>query len=201
MIQKESANRSLWVLNVKLFSLKLAIFSERWWIFTSEEKRIMMRQPQEPGRSTRCPSLQSMQEQCGVPGTCGLLELPQCWRLAPNCPAANPPRAASVPCAQLCCAQSRAAKPAPPACPPRSVWSLYCDPMLQWMCSPERVLTGDEAPQVQPHGAMQCFVGAAEGVVQEKAHSHQCEDDQHHAEENDADVDACRDDLEQVWKN
>lgn len=51
MIQKESANRSLWVLNVKLPSLKLAIFSERWWIFTSEEKRIRMRQPQEPERT------------------------------------------------------------------------------------------------------------------------------------------------------
>lgn len=51
MIQKESANCSLWVLNVKLPSLKLAIFSERWWIFTSEEKRIRMRQPQEPERT------------------------------------------------------------------------------------------------------------------------------------------------------
>lgn len=51
MIQKESANCSPWVLNVKLPSLKLAIFSERWWIFTSEEKRIRMRQPQEPERT------------------------------------------------------------------------------------------------------------------------------------------------------
>lgn len=105
-----------------------------------------------------------------------------------------------APCSALPC--TKPCSKTSPSCPPsRSVWSPCRGCTLQWMRSLQRVLTGDEAPQVQPHGAMQCFVGAAEGIVQEKARSHQREDDQHCAEENDADVDARRDNLEQVWKN
>lgn len=63
------------------------------------------------------------------------------------------------------------------------------------------VLTCNEGPEVQPYRAMQSFIGAAESIVHEEACSHQGKDDQHCAEENDAHMDTCRDNFEQIWKN
>lgn len=63
------------------------------------------------------------------------------------------------------------------------------------------VLTGDEAPQVQPHGAVQCLVGAAKSIEHEEPCSHQSKDNQYCTEENDTNVDTCRDNFEQIWKN
>jgi len=62
-------------------------------------------------------------------------------------------------------------------------------------------LTRDEAPEVQPDGAVQGFVRAAKSVEQEETCSHQSEDDQCCAEENDAHMDTCGDNFKQIWKN
>lgn len=66
---------------------------------------------------------------------------------------------------------------------------------------PGQELTGDEAPEVQPDGAVQGLVRAAKGVEHEETCSHQSKDDQDRAEENDTDMDTHRDNFEQIWKN
>lgn len=63
------------------------------------------------------------------------------------------------------------------------------------------VLTGNEAPEVQPDGAVQCFVGAAKSIEHEEPCSHQSKDNQYCTEENDTNMDTCRDNFEQIWKN
>lgn len=48
---------------------------------------------------------------------------------------------------------------------------------------------------------MQGLVGAAKSIEHEEPCSHQGKDNQDRAEENDTNVDACRDNSEQIWKN
>lgn len=62
-------------------------------------------------------------------------------------------------------------------------------------------LTGDEAPEVQPDGAVQGFVRTAKSIEHEETCSHQSKDDQYCTEENDTNMDTCRDNFEQIRKN
>lgn len=62
-------------------------------------------------------------------------------------------------------------------------------------------LTGDEGPQVEAHGALQCFIGSAKGVEEEEAGGHGGEQDHNTTEEDDGDVEAGWEDTEQVWED
>lgn len=62
-------------------------------------------------------------------------------------------------------------------------------------------LTGDEGPQVEAQGTLQCFVGSAKGVEEEEAGGHGGEQDHNNTEEDDSDVEAGWEGAQQVGED
>ncbi len=62
-------------------------------------------------------------------------------------------------------------------------------------------LTADKRPQVKSHGALQRLIRSAEGVEEEEAGGHRGEEDHNTTEEDDRDMEACRDGAQQIWED